>query len=69
MCDINNVNRLYKSRQVVWNRDDQTVSCSCKKFERECILCWHALKVLDQEDIKSIPLKYILKTLDTRCKK
>jgi len=24
-------------------------------------LCWHALKVLDREDIKSIPSKYILK--------
>jgi hypothetical protein len=27
---------------------------------REGILCWHALKVLDREDIKIIPPKYIL---------
>ncbi|KAJ4776725.1 Protein FAR1-RELATED SEQUENCE 5 [Rhynchospora pubera] len=50
----------YKSRQVIWNRDDQMISCSCKKFERVGILCWHALKVLDREDIKVIPPRYIL---------
>jgi zinc finger SWIM domain-containing protein 3 len=61
MCDVTNTNLLFKSRQVIWSRDDQTISCSCKKFEREGILCWHALKVLDREDIKSIPSKYILK--------
>ncbi|KAJ1704268.1 hypothetical protein LUZ63_004047 [Rhynchospora breviuscula] len=49
-----------KSRQVVWNREDQMISCSCKKFERVGILCWHALKVLDREDIKVIPPRYIL---------
>ncbi|KAJ1698237.1 hypothetical protein LUZ63_006749 [Rhynchospora breviuscula] len=40
-----------KSRQVVWIREGQMVSCSCKKFEGVGILCWHALKVLDREDI------------------
>jgi zinc finger SWIM domain-containing protein 3 len=59
MYDIDSEIQL-KSRQVVWNRDDQIVSCSCKKFEREGILCWHALKVLDREDIKVIPPRYIL---------
>ncbi|KAJ4745015.1 FAR1-related sequence 1 [Rhynchospora pubera] len=49
-----------KSRQVVWIREGQMVSCSCKKFERVGILCWHALKVLDREDIKVIPPRYIL---------
>ncbi|KAJ4790327.1 hypothetical protein LUZ62_041573 [Rhynchospora pubera] len=50
----------YKSRQVIWTREDQMVSCSCKKFERVGILCWHALKVLDREDIKVIPPRYVL---------
>ncbi|KAJ3701127.1 hypothetical protein LUZ61_004832 [Rhynchospora tenuis] len=59
MCDIDNeIPR--KSGQVVWIREDQTVSCSCKKFEREGILCWHILKVLNREDIKVIPPRYIL---------
>ncbi|KAJ1695496.1 hypothetical protein LUZ63_012195 [Rhynchospora breviuscula] len=49
-----------KSRQVIWNREDQMISCSCKKFERVDILCWHVLKVLDREDIKVIPPRYIL---------
>jgi zinc finger SWIM domain-containing protein 3 len=61
MCDVTNTNLLFKSRQVTWSRDDQTISCSCKKFEIEGILCWHALKLLDREDIKSISSKYILK--------
>ncbi|KAJ1689547.1 hypothetical protein LUZ63_013702 [Rhynchospora breviuscula] len=58
MCDIDN-ETPYKSGQVVWTREDQTVLCSCKKFEREGILCWHALKVLDREDIKVIPPRYV----------
>ncbi|KAJ4765730.1 Protein FAR1-RELATED SEQUENCE 5 [Rhynchospora pubera] len=59
MCDIDN-ETPHKSGQVVWTREDQTVSCSCKKFEREGILCWHALKVLNREDIKVIPPRYVL---------
>jgi zinc finger SWIM domain-containing protein 3 len=38
MCDIDNEIQP-KSRQVVWNEDDQTILCSCKKFERDGIFC------------------------------
>ncbi|KAJ3706507.1 hypothetical protein LUZ61_010212 [Rhynchospora tenuis] len=61
MCNIDDEECSNKSRQVVWNRDDQSIACSCKKFERVGILCCHALKVLDREDIKIIPPRYILK--------
>ncbi|KAJ4795581.1 Protein FAR1-RELATED SEQUENCE 5 [Rhynchospora pubera] len=61
MCNINVEEPSRKSRQVVWNRDEQTIVCSCKKFERVGILCCHAIKVLDREDIKNIPPRYILK--------
>jgi hypothetical protein len=44
MCNIDNEIQP-KNRQVVWNQDDQMVSYSYKKFEREDILCWHALRV------------------------
>ncbi|KAJ1700267.1 hypothetical protein LUZ63_000046 [Rhynchospora breviuscula] len=51
----------HKSGQVVWTREDQMILCSCKKFEREDILCWHALKVLVFcKDVKVIPQRYIL---------
>jgi uncharacterized protein YaaR (DUF327 family) len=40
---------------------NQTVSCSCKKFEKHGILCSHALKSLDMMNIKLIPEAYILK--------
>ncbi|KAJ1691675.1 hypothetical protein LUZ63_015830 [Rhynchospora breviuscula] len=58
-CGVDNETPC-KSKQVVWTREDQIISCSCKKFERVGILCWHALKVLDREDIKVIPPRYIL---------
>jgi len=36
------------------------VKCSCKKFEFIGILCYHALKILDINNIKKIPEQYIL---------
>lgn len=40
---------------------DQSLSCSCRKFDYLGILCCHALKVLDVMDVKLIPERYILK--------
>ncbi|CAO2147099.1 unnamed protein product, partial [Urochloa humidicola] len=36
------------------------VKCSCKKFEFVGILCCHALKILDINNIKKVPDQYIL---------
>jgi len=36
------------------------VNCSCKKFKFVGILCCHALKILDINNIKKIPEQYIL---------
>ncbi|TVU29800.1 hypothetical protein EJB05_21387 [Eragrostis curvula] len=54
---------LEKERQykVYGNPSDQTVSCSCRKFETLGFLCSHALKILDTMDIKYLPDRYILK--------
>ncbi|XP_071905899.1 protein FAR1-RELATED SEQUENCE 5-like [Coffea arabica] len=46
-------------RTVVFNRNDLSVRCSCKKYENEGILCGHALKVFDTVGIKIIPPEYI----------
>ncbi|XP_027122965.2 protein FAR1-RELATED SEQUENCE 5-like [Coffea arabica] len=46
-------------RIVVFNRNDLSVRCSCKKYENEGILCGHALKVFDTMGIKIIPPEYI----------
>ncbi|RVX07579.1 Protein FAR1-related sequence 9 [Vitis vinifera] len=53
---------------VAFNSSDETVECSCMKFEYAGILCSHALKVLDVRSIKVVPEKYILKrwTKDAR---
>ncbi|GKV43297.1 hypothetical protein SLEP1_g50608 [Rubroshorea leprosula] len=53
---------------VTFNSSDNTVNCDCRKFEYVGFLCSHALKVLDQRNIKVVPSQYILKrwTKDAR---
>ncbi|XP_022739363.1 protein FAR1-RELATED SEQUENCE 7-like isoform X2 [Durio zibethinus] len=53
---------------VSYNLSDNTVFCSCKKFEFMGVLCSHALKVLDYRNIRLLPSHYILKrwTRDAR---
>ncbi|TVU13388.1 hypothetical protein EJB05_40441 [Eragrostis curvula] len=50
-----------KEQTVTSNISEQTVSCSCRLFERIGILCAYALKVLDLMNIKQLPDHYILK--------
>ncbi|XP_062184036.1 protein FAR1-RELATED SEQUENCE 7-like [Phragmites australis] len=58
-----------KQYTVYGNPTEQTVSCSCRKFETKGFLCSHALKVLDTMDIKYLPDRYIMKrwTKYARC--
>jgi zinc finger SWIM domain-containing protein 3 len=64
------VNTFGQARQynVTFNSSDDTVVCSCMKFEHVGFLCSHALKVLDNRNIKVVPSRYILKrwTKDAR---
>ncbi|KAM3215664.1 hypothetical protein ACQJBY_067600 [Aegilops geniculata] len=46
---------------VYGNPMEQTVACSCGKFDMLGFLCSHALKILDVMDIKYIPERYIMK--------
>ncbi|CAK9136802.1 unnamed protein product [Ilex paraguariensis] len=63
-------NMFGKSKEflVTFNSLNDTVSCSCVKFENVGLLCSHALKVLDHRNIKVVPSRYILKrwTKDAR---
>ncbi|XP_021757129.1 protein FAR1-RELATED SEQUENCE 2-like [Chenopodium quinoa] len=45
---------------VTYNPENDTISCSCRKFEFVGILCSHALKVLCSKNIHKIPNQYIL---------
>ena len=45
----------------MWNPLDETLSCSCRKFESLGFLFRHDLKVLDVLDIKLILDRYIMK--------
>ncbi|KAH7841205.1 hypothetical protein Vadar_027003 [Vaccinium darrowii] len=56
-------NTFGKSREytVAFNSSDDTVSCSCMKFEFVGFLCCHALKVLDHRNIKVVPAHCISK--------
>ncbi|XP_008786389.2 protein FAR1-RELATED SEQUENCE 5-like [Phoenix dactylifera] len=58
--EVTNVEKQ-RTTYVRYDLSNDTVSCSCKKFEFVGILCSHALKVLDHKNIKEIPEKYILK--------
>ncbi|KAG4128633.1 hypothetical protein ERO13_D09G032200v2 [Gossypium hirsutum] len=46
---------------VSYNLSNNTVCCSCMKFEFIGMLCSHALKVLDYSNIRLLPSQYILK--------
>ena len=50
----------YRKYEAMWNPLDETLSCSCRKFESFGILCRHGLKVLDVLDINLIPNRYII---------
>lgn len=41
-----------RTHKVYGNPCEQTVSCSCRRFETLGFLCSHALKILDTMDIK-----------------
>ncbi|KAL5697724.1 hypothetical protein ACHQM5_028841 [Ranunculus cassubicifolius] len=50
-----------RNRKVTYSPLDETVSCSCKKFEFDGILCSHVLKVFREINLKSISSQYYLK--------
>ena len=49
------------SWRVSFDHASTSISCSCRKFETTGLLCSHALKVFEANDIKVVPNKYILK--------
>ncbi|XP_045089413.1 protein FAR1-RELATED SEQUENCE 5-like isoform X2 [Aegilops tauschii subsp. strangulata] len=53
---------------VKFDPNGSKVSCSCKKFEFVGVLCRHALKVLDHNNIKELAPEYILKRWTRRAK-
>lgn len=46
---------------VEFNPSNLLVTCSCRKFETVGILCMHALKVLNNNNILHLPPRYVLK--------
>ncbi|XP_058752672.1 protein FAR1-RELATED SEQUENCE 5-like [Vicia villosa] len=57
------------SWKVSFDRTSISITCSCRKFETFGILCSHALKVFEVNDVKAIPVRYILRrwTREARC--
>lgn len=54
--------------RVLFDPVNSSITCTCRKFETFGVLCCHALKVFDANDVKAIPNQYILKrwTRDAR---
>ncbi|PKA47433.1 Protein FAR1-like 5 [Apostasia shenzhenica] len=49
------------SHFVKFDSLDNSITCSCKKFQFIGIPCHHVLKVLDSRNIKDLPPEYVLK--------
>ncbi|XP_062182494.1 protein FAR1-RELATED SEQUENCE 5-like [Phragmites australis] len=50
-----------KDQLVRFDSLDDTVACTCKKFENAGLLCCHILKVYELRNVKEIPAQYFLK--------
>ncbi|XP_024163734.1 protein FAR1-RELATED SEQUENCE 9-like [Rosa chinensis] len=55
--------------KIEYNSTSLSISCSCKSFESLGILCRHALKVFDTNNITSLPTRYVLKRWTKEAKK
>jgi hypothetical protein len=58
-----------KDRVVHWCTTNMFGSCLCKLFERIGISCRHIILTLRGENMFELPLSYILKRWETRCKR
>lgn len=52
-----------KEYKVFCNTNNEVVTCSCKKFESEGMLCCHILRVFSRLNVTKIPEKYICNRL------
>lgn len=50
-----------KDQLVRFDSSDDSVACTCKKFENSGLLCCHILKVYELRNVKEIPPQYFLK--------
>ncbi|XP_048492992.1 protein FAR1-RELATED SEQUENCE 3-like [Beta vulgaris subsp. vulgaris] len=66
--NLDNDSSIDKEYLVFGDASTKTVSCSCRMFQRSGILCAHALKVLDDMNIKLIPDRYMLKRWTTEAR-
>lgn len=48
-------------RSVTYSPSNQSVNCSCKRFQFEGILCAHVLKLFRELGLSTLPSKYYLK--------
>ncbi|XP_039134194.1 protein FAR1-RELATED SEQUENCE 5-like [Dioscorea cayenensis subsp. rotundata] len=68
-----NAKYIICNETVMFSKDciedgEPSATCSCKKFEREGVLCRHILKIFKKKEVAKIPERYILRrwTMDAR---
>jgi zinc finger SWIM domain-containing protein 3 len=59
-CVISRESDLQEWR-VSYDLDNNSISCSCRKFESFGILCCHCLRLFIHMNVRSVPEQYILK--------
>ncbi|GER55892.1 FAR1-related protein [Striga asiatica] len=55
-----NVDVAYGACKVVYDKSQNTTTCSCKKFVRVGLLCCHVFYVFKDLNLQSIPEKYLV---------
>ncbi|KAH6805205.1 hypothetical protein C2S51_030036 [Perilla frutescens var. frutescens] len=45
------------------------ISCTCRRFEENGLLCSHSLRILDRNSVRQIPIRYIVKRWTKYAKK
>ncbi|KAJ3688748.1 hypothetical protein LUZ61_017912 [Rhynchospora tenuis] len=54
-------NWIPETHKIKVEKEDEIISCSCKGYEFEGLLCSHAIKIMQHVGILHLPTRYIMK--------
>ncbi|KAH6796316.1 hypothetical protein C2S51_037302 [Perilla frutescens var. frutescens] len=49
------------AHRVSFFHGQDSISCTCRRFEEYGLLCSHSLRILDRNSVQQIPIRYIMK--------
>ncbi|KAK9689652.1 hypothetical protein RND81_09G073100 [Saponaria officinalis] len=60
-CIVHSSGSFENAHQVTFDRANLTIECTCLKFSKMGMLCYHSIRILHLRSITEIPDRYILK--------